>query len=408
MKSRYVLYLSLVIAAVLARLLLIRFADTRLQWDALLYSSYANELLAGNFRANCCNINMGYPWLIAFIYALFGKDNVFAVQIFQVILDILTGLLLVAAARNLFNRSLTALWVLVIYFFNPFTAAYSAHILTETLTLFFIAVSTYIITRTDFKRKPYLWFLAGLVLGLCVFVKAGLYQLVIFWAAITSILTFKKHFRFVFAVIFACGFLVASSFSIYTHYRTWGKASIIPPYRSIGGALYTSLYRGRSGEMQGENVPKHRELDEYYAEYFSYYNYTPHKLPELNSKYMGMFRLQFFHNPGTYITFVGRGIFWIWDKYHLFIYHDPFYPGDAWPLRIVNIILLLAGSSGLWLYIRTHGIHHPSVLLSLSFLIFITFVFTLLNNETRLSIPYYPLLSVWSGYAIGYFASPER
>jgi hypothetical protein len=153
--------------------------------------------------------------------------------------------------------------------------------------------------------------------------------------------------------------------------------------------------------MQGEKVTDHKELNDYYDEYFTSYNEKPQSLPVLNLKYSKLFREKLKYMWPTYFRYVGRSIIWIWDKYHLFVYKDPFYPADTLLLRILNIILLGLNAIGIVNFIRRNGFFKsPPFIFSLLLMGTITFIFTLINNESRLSMPYYPLAIFWAGYGL--------
>lgn len=402
MKSRWFFIGCLLVLGFILRLILASYVSPALEWDSLYYSSYANAILGGDIRANCCNIGSGYPIFVGAIYLLFGKDNIWGVRIIQILLDLTTAGLLYLSAKNLWNREKISLFVFIIYLINPFTASYTGHILTETLTLFFVGLTVYLISLKKFLQSPALWAILGLVVGLGVFVKVGLYQWSLLLAFLLALICFRSYKKLLFLLIFGIGFITASSYSLYTNYQSFKVISIIPPYRSLGGALYTSLFRERSGELQGDWVPQYRELDDYYPEYFHYYNYSPQKFPEFNYRYLQLFKENLKTRWPNYVRFVTRNIFWIWDKYHLFVYKDAFYPGDAIFLRILNIVFLAVQTLGILFFVKSGGSarKNPVIIMSVSLMLVITFVFTLLNNETRLSIPYYPVACLWFGYAV--------
>jgi Dolichyl-phosphate-mannose-protein mannosyltransferase len=105
----------------------------------------------------------GYPLFLAVCFSLFGLDHYIAVMYVQCIVDLLTCLLVAALARRLFGSraAMAALWLGALC---PFTAAYAAAPLTETLTLASIALAFYALERwctagLDFNR--WLWITAG-------------------------------------------------------------------------------------------------------------------------------------------------------------------------------------------------------------------------------------------------------
>jgi hypothetical protein len=88
----------------------------------------------------------GYPLFLAVCFSLFGLDRYFAVMYAQCVIDLVTCLLVAGLARRLFGQRamMAALWLGALC---PFTAAYAAAPLTETLTLFTIALTFYALER---------------------------------------------------------------------------------------------------------------------------------------------------------------------------------------------------------------------------------------------------------------------
>jgi 4-amino-4-deoxy-L-arabinose transferase-like glycosyltransferase len=82
----------------------------------------------------------GYPLFLAICFKLFGLQNVRAVLLVQVLADLGTCVLLAATTRRLWSRraGMVTLWLAALC---PFTATYSAALLTETLELFTIAAA---------------------------------------------------------------------------------------------------------------------------------------------------------------------------------------------------------------------------------------------------------------------------
>jgi 4-amino-4-deoxy-L-arabinose transferase-like glycosyltransferase len=105
----------------------------------------------------------GYPLFLAACFLLFGLDHYIAVMYVQVVIDLFTCLLLSGLALHLFGRraALTALWLGALC---PFTAAYTAAPLTETLTLATIALTFYALERWQAAGQGYnrwLWIIAA-------------------------------------------------------------------------------------------------------------------------------------------------------------------------------------------------------------------------------------------------------
>lgn len=88
----------------------------------------------------------GYPLFLAVCFAFFGLDHYIAVMYVQCVIDLLTCVLVAALAHRLFGprAAMAALWLGALC---PFTAAYAAAPLTETLTLASITLTFYAVER---------------------------------------------------------------------------------------------------------------------------------------------------------------------------------------------------------------------------------------------------------------------
>jgi 4-amino-4-deoxy-L-arabinose transferase-like glycosyltransferase len=123
-------------------------------FDALLYGNLAKNLLHGRFAitdgsgvAHETLIRLpGYPLFLAACFKIFGVDNYTAVSYVQIAMELLGCLLLAAFVRRIASDR-AALWTLWLAALCPFTAAYAGAPLTETPTLFAIALALWAVGR---------------------------------------------------------------------------------------------------------------------------------------------------------------------------------------------------------------------------------------------------------------------
>jgi hypothetical protein len=140
--------------------------------DTLVYGDLAkNLLLHGSFSLTLPNGQMyltlirlpGYPLFLAACFRIFGMENYFAAACVQIALELLGCMLLADSVRRIapapLNRgaALATLWLAALC---PFTASYAAAPLTETPTLFVLALAIWAMVR--FRESPgwvnALWF----------------------------------------------------------------------------------------------------------------------------------------------------------------------------------------------------------------------------------------------------------
>jgi hypothetical protein len=144
----------------------------RIDGDSLIYGNIAKNLLQHGvygFTQTESGVSPtlirlpGYPLFIAGCFVLFGADHYMAVMHLQCVIDLVTCLLVAALAYRLFGprAAMAALWLGALC---PFTAAYAAAPLTETLTLAAIALTFYSLERWGATGPGYnrwLWVLAA-------------------------------------------------------------------------------------------------------------------------------------------------------------------------------------------------------------------------------------------------------
>ena len=141
--------------------------------DSLVYGDLATNMLSHHIyglsvdtvRSSLIRLP-GYPLLLAAFFAVFGIGNYTAVLYAQVALDLGTCLLVAALARRLMGDT-AALWALWLGALCPFTANYTATPLTETWSLFFLALAFYSMERwwtgaesARWMRRGWTWPLA--------------------------------------------------------------------------------------------------------------------------------------------------------------------------------------------------------------------------------------------------------
>ena len=132
--------------------------------DSLIYGGLAkNLLLHGRFALTLPNGEVyptlirlpGYPLFLALCFRLFGMENYFSAACVQVAMDLASCLLVadfvsrIAPAGRRKSAALAALWLAVLC---PFTASYAAFPLTETATIFMLALAMDAMVR--FRERP--------------------------------------------------------------------------------------------------------------------------------------------------------------------------------------------------------------------------------------------------------------
>jgi hypothetical protein len=174
--------------------------------DGKVYAQLARNLLAQNVYSHATEppyepslIRMpGYPLFLAGVYWLFGESNDSVVRITQVLLDTATCALIALIAfywePDQTRKQVAALAALALAAVCPFTAIYTATLLTETPTIFLSIMmcltATHAFRSLTTQRSILLWFATGIIAGLAVLLRpdSGLFAAAIAFTFVGEIL----------------------------------------------------------------------------------------------------------------------------------------------------------------------------------------------------------------------------
>jgi hypothetical protein len=138
-------------------------AFPQIQGDTLLYGDIAKNWLTHGVYGRTVHGAIaptlvrlpGYPALLATCFALFGVEHYYAVMYLQVVIDLASCLLIAGFVWEVCGEraAMIALWLAALC---PFTANYVAMPLTETPSIFCVALALYAFTR-EVKSPHWLW-----------------------------------------------------------------------------------------------------------------------------------------------------------------------------------------------------------------------------------------------------------
>ena len=396
--KKILIVVFVIMLGVLLRIFLATHAYPTLIWDARTYVDFAQEFLRGGTPIDPRTKNMGYPLFLAFLFWLRGTVDITYVKFVQILLDILAGIFVFVAAQKVFSGK-TAFIALFFYLLNPFTSSYVGLVLPEALSCFLIGLLLVVTTSSGFKSNIFAWISAGLTLGLLLFARFSLFIFSISTIGLISCLCFKRGIAWKFFLVAFAGFLLASSYSLIINYKTYGKVSFTPPYTTLGGQIYlTMFYASRYPEVVFWGVSPEE------ARVYEEYRLTPlWELSNWNKRYLNLFFTKLTNEPYTFVSHFFKNLFWLWDKDHLFTYRDPWYPADRYPLRVVNLIFLGLSMLGIVSYLKRglKTLREPFVIVTFLLAAVMSLQFPLVSNENRHTILFYPLLFFWAAYGVG-------
>jgi 4-amino-4-deoxy-L-arabinose transferase-like glycosyltransferase len=400
--SKIIFFIALLVFGFIFRYILSSRIDGTLWGDEAVYQNHANEFISGKLVADCCAKTVGYSAFLAGITLIFGRDNIMAVRVIQIILDLLSGLILYSFTSKLFSPK-TALMIFLIYITNPISGSLVGLRLSEIVTILIITMIAFVLAQPAFKTKRLLWIAVGFLLGLLVFVRLQFNLFVLSVIPLLGILYFRKQLKIWFVLFATIGLLAGSSYTLIANYESFHVLSLSAPFTASWASLNAHFYDiYRWPELNGQPPPW--TYNQPYADIFADYATTDYtSWPALEQKNKS---IVFGKLPSDWPAFAEnsvRNIIWMWDKYHLSESYDRYYPADVIPVRIYNILLLALSFAGISVYVKRNGkpgLTQPLIGFTVYLFLFITFVFSLMDNESRHTLPFYPLAILWAGYGL--------
>jgi 4-amino-4-deoxy-L-arabinose transferase-like glycosyltransferase len=386
-------------------------------FDSLTYHRYALEILSGKLTSSCCIKNMGYSMFLAMVYYFFGANNSYALRLIQIMLDLLTAILIYLTARRLFTRQV-AFYSFVIYLVNPLTSAYAGLHLSEVFSVFLVAVAVFAISGSGFRTNRGIWIIWGIMMGILVFVRPQFKMFAYIMIFFAGLVYFRKTAKIVFIGLAFIGLCLGSAYSLISYYADYRVFSLTPPYSGTWIGL-AEIYDNDFRWIELNSELSHFMINPGYVTIADEYNsvtdlsqipmpkdqipVVTRQIPQLDLKYKHIFYERLPHEWPKLVHNVWQNILWLWDKYHLSAYTDEYYPADLIPVRIYNMVMLLLFATGIIGYAvknMTLTIRSPVFGFTVLLFCYMTFAFSLVSNETRHTIPFYPLVFLWAGRGI--------
>jgi len=350
----------------------------------------------------------GYPAFLAAVFAFAGKSPR-AAMMAQAVVDVAGCFLIALIAARLAPESsrrrvtLAALWLTALC---PFTANYSAAVLTEVLVTFLTGLAILVLLQTDLgvgsdiDRTPFFlnpWFLGGIIVGFGTLVRPETPLLLVAAAVVLGAKWWRprdwmKLLRA--GVLLGAGLFLPLLPWAARNWSTLHEVRLLAPryselpgeYTPLGFISWTNtwLWRVRdvyqvSWKLEAEEIPldiiPSRAFDspaekERVADLFEQYNETLTMSPELDARFRQLARERTRQHPlRTYVTIPLLRAFTLWfsPRIELLPYSGALFPvGEEWrddrrdfvvtlTLVVVNAIYLILAAAGAWLARRRPG-----------------------------------------------------
>ncbi len=379
----------------------------------------------------------GYPLFLALCFAVFGADRYTAVMVVQCLIDLATCLLVADLARRLFGgrAGLMVLWLAVLC---PFTANYVSAPLTETPSLFCIALAFYGMERwraAGLGWNGWLWAIAGaLAYAVLLRPEQGLLAAAVVLGMLWMEL--KRSRRVVQAgvsvlAVAGCGVLPLVPWTA----RNWRTFHVFEPlapryatdpgefvplgfqrwFRSWGidfASTEQVYWNYDSAPIDIADVPPRAfDTEEQYgrtAALLSDYNKETTATPALDAGFDAVARVRIADDPLRY--YVALPVARLLDmtlrprtemmEIDLEWWKFSKHPGQtifATAYALVNLAYFVLGGVGLWRW-RRSGWDAPLAWSVIAFVVLrCAMLLTLDNAEQRYTLEFFPVLLVWAG-----------
>jgi tetratricopeptide (TPR) repeat protein len=139
--------------------------------DAQYFDRWARQLAAGRGTDGAFFMSPLYPYFLAGIYRLFGRD-LLVVRLFQVVLGSFSCVLVYMIGREAFDRRVAVVAGLISACYGAFIF-YDGSIILAPLLVFLNLLALLLLLRADAATKPVLFALSGAALGLAAIGRAA-------------------------------------------------------------------------------------------------------------------------------------------------------------------------------------------------------------------------------------------
>ena len=423
--------------------------------DAPIYGDLAkNLLLHGRFALTQPNGEIytslirlpGYPLFLALCFRLFGMENYFSAACVQIALELAGCLLLASFVRRIApaglkrGAALTTLWLAALC---PFTASYTAFPLTETPTLFALALAMWATAR--FRDEPRwanaLWFTFAVTFAALLRPDGALAAVALAPALVIGLprgegpgeIPLRKLVR----MTVVCVLLVLAPFAVWTA-RNWRVFHVFEPlaprYATDPGdnpdlgwerwvkswcldfvSTYQIYWSVEGGPLEVSELPSRAfDTPAQYAETAAlaadYNSDGMYITPEINARFERLAEERIAAHPLRYYLWLPLGRladmwlrprvenlnidldWWVYAHHHA---ETEF----SWAYAGLNALYLLLGFIGLWMRPRFWGAMLAYILLRSALLL------AMAAPEARYTLECFPMLFAAGGIALWSLAS---
>lgn len=332
-----------------------------------------------------------YSLFLAGIYKFFGL-RVLNVRLAQVIIDSLTCLVIYFIARDIFNKKVGVVAILLSSFYPGFIY-YSTMLYQETTTTFLLALFIFFLNKAISQKKSFFYFISGIFTILITFYRSGflLFPLVVIPALFFTLLLFYKNNSCRYFFCFLAGTL--SMFIIYCafSYKVSGRVTFNKP--SSAWLFYETIHRDGwvSDTFSPTPTEELNEIAKEYSPSTSVGNQVA-KLPPAIYIKAGIRYIQ--NNPLKYFSQLIKGVNRMWS--YIETYPGKWHSKRVWVQLVFHRCLLILGLIGVFLSLTMWYYSWPFYLTFL----YTTCVYIPIIAIPRYAVPSMPFIIILAAYAI--------
>jgi hypothetical protein len=391
-------YFIFFVFGVCYRILIINISPQPFWFDQFEYHQFALGILShGLFYVESAR-SYGYPLIVALLYTLFGTEHI-VWQLFNIVADTATAFIVYATVKRLTRSDASAWCSLIIALFNPFTAAYTGMLLTESVSVFLMACILFcFILWLDNPKQIFVYILAAL-LGFFPQVRPGFlyFDLSLIGYILWKLAgTHDRIWKIFLATALFCVWFVPPAIG---NYRTFGAFSATTADNLVARELYISIaVNGPSPHPANSLGVFPISVQHLYEEYSNPTTNIGRRA--MANKYWDMSMTLIQHDPIGFVRSRIEKFWYVWQKTYIYYFtYEPLWSrAFAYWLNIGYLAFAAAGFIIMRLRRNTNFTISRFLALSTYLVLYITVAHSITLAEERYSLPGYPTLWIFAGY----------
>jgi len=371
-------------------------------WDQDQYYGFALGMIREGWHADTVRL-YGYPLIIVPFILFFGDSFQWYLTIFQSLLDCATAILVWMLGTRLFTK--VSAWAgYIIYLANPYTAAYTGVILTEIIAIFLVTLIIYLLFRTISSRSIQLAIILALLLGFLPQVRPSFVYLTIIGLVFLLYLMRARIVKWATGTVLVFFYVLPFSYNIAVNVYRYQQLALQSVDNVFIREVYISLYINRAAPPGNMSFTW---PDEVYAAWWDFSSATtPQGRAAMNEKYKTFVLNIIKRDPIGFVKSRVAKVWYVWEKHYLFPY-IPQQGGRIITVVIywVNVGLLTLAAGGFIQWYLTSAVTNNKILrhfgtVAVFVIVYISIAHIFSTSEERFSLPGYPMIFLFAGYAI--------